>query len=172
MVGSDQTRYHRACSDVIELEDLGGDVTGERAFIELSASGIGNTRSASDRQLAYSEGELRRLLRDALRSLHNDARLAKSPLMRTKMLPNGNHDPRALRAALMDTCASLGEVGDNATLRRVLDASYCAGRRKQSVVASDLGMSLSTYRRRLNDAMCVLARRLLLQLESSEQRVR
>ena len=102
-------------------------------------------------------------VRHALRHFQDSERLAKNPLIDARVVRGRarSEDPweraEALRDVLRDCCHRLssnsGEIPDS----QLLEKSYFGPSGKQLAVASELGISLSTYRRYLTRAVGHLA---------------
>lgn len=91
----------------------------------------------------------------ALNSFHDDAMLAKNPLLRSPMLRRHStrRDVESLRALLRETSAErLTDRRRQCTLHEVLEHSYFRSTVKQQAAAEALFMSERTLRRRLQEA--------------------
>jgi hypothetical protein len=114
------------------------------------------------------ESATRAALRDYVRS----DLLAENALMRTRLLEKdaaGTAEPAALKALLADTAEALFANARDERLFRVLDLTYFNPAGKQEVVAQQLGLSFSTYRRHLATATDRLTGWLWQQEQAAEQ---
>ena len=81
--------------------------------------------------------------------------LAENPLMRSQLLTKdvpGAPAPLALKTLLAETAEALFVNARDARFYRVLDLTYFNPAQKQEIVAQQLGLSFSTYRRHLATA--------------------
>lgn len=96
-------------------------------------------------------------LRAALRAFHRAELLAGSPLTGlrwvSELVEAGRSPAAALAQRLEELVSALGEVGHDGQLARTLVATFLAAAPKGYVVAADLGMGYSTYRRWLREAL-------------------
>ncbi len=113
-------------------------------------------------------------IRNALRVLHDPARLSQSPLLDLPLvsLCCGPHAQRAervraLAALLRDEIAALNGASRGNELHGVLELAYVEPARSQERAAEALGLSFSTYRRRLSDATDRLVESLWLRSEAA-----
>ena len=117
-------------------------------------------------------------LRDALRVVRDDARLAESQLAarvsecRRGVTSAGAVQATAQRASetrefLRASCESLGDVGRELPARELLLRSYFGPALKQRALADQFGLSYWTYRRRMDEALENLRLRVEAGLASS-----
>lgn len=108
---------------------------------------------------ALSREDFQARLRDALRALHDPLILARNPLVHCQSIQR-RVDPRAsakarseaLRALLCARIEALGGSPRGDAWRRVMTAAYVEPNGKHEVVARELSMSYSTFRRLLGAA--------------------
>lgn len=108
-----------------------------------------------DPNASLSRSDFESATRAALRGYVRSDLLAANALMRTRLLEKdaaGTAGPIALKALLADTAEALFANARDERLYRVLDLTYFNPARKQEVVAQQLGLSFSTYRRYLGTA--------------------
>jgi hypothetical protein len=94
-------------------------------------------------------------IREALRNYVRSDLLDRNRLMRARLLGKAAErtaGPPALRALLAKTAEALFANVRDERLYRVLDLTYFNPSGKQEVVAQQLGLSFSTYRRHLATA--------------------
>jgi hypothetical protein len=101
------------------------------------------------------------LVRAALRDFHRGDALCASPLLdhpavRTRAA-HAEDRPSALRELLRERVRAFGEHGEDLRQRRIVEATFFGEPRKQPAIASELGLSLATYRRHLDRAVRRLA---------------
>jgi hypothetical protein len=108
-----------------------------------------NTHSALRRP------EFESAVRAALRHYVRSDLLAENPLMRSRLLAKdapGAPAPLALKTLLAETAEGLFANARDARFYRVVDLTYFNPAQKQEIVAQQLGLSFSTYRRHLATA--------------------
>jgi hypothetical protein len=103
--------------------------------------------------LAYTDFDA--AVRQALRDLHRPDVLARSPLLRTRLV--ASHDSadgaKALEELLRAAVASLIEDPRDDRYFRALDRTYLRTPRTQEAAAAVLGLPFSTYRRHLRQGL-------------------
>jgi hypothetical protein len=118
---------------------------------------------------ALAEDDFAARVREALRSLNEPLLLEASPLLHSGALRDAAGSPReratALRARLVGEIQALRGSPRGDSWHRVLDATYVRGGEKHEQVASDLGMSYTTFRRVLRGG----TQRIVAALWSREQ---
>lgn len=92
-------------------------------------------------------------VREALKVVHDDAALAASPLLRSRLVPPGSGGPQALRDAVFEAARTLNGRPADEKFHRALDLTYLAPIGKQEAVAERLGLAFGTYRYRLATAI-------------------
>jgi TolB-like protein/cytochrome c-type biogenesis protein CcmH/NrfG len=95
-------------------------------------------------------------MRAALRHYVRSDLLAENPLIRSRLLGKdapGAPGPLALKTLLAETAKRLFANGRDARFYSALDLTYFNPARKQQIVAEQLGLSFSTYRRHLATAI-------------------
>ncbi|HET8553027.1 MAG TPA: hypothetical protein VFM97_11190, partial [Gammaproteobacteria bacterium] len=116
--------------------------------------------------LRLTEAEFKAALRDALRHYHRPDRLHGNALLRSALVAAAlASDPapaptQALRDLIRRQCDELGDTPKVAPLKRVLELTYLKPMQGQQQVAEALHLSWSTYRRRLANAVQLLAAQL------------
>jgi TolB-like protein/Flp pilus assembly protein TadD len=104
---------------------------------------------------ALTRPEFESAVRAALRHYVRSDLLAENPLMRSRLLAKdapGAPAPLALKTLLAETAEGLFANARDARFYRVLDLTYFNPAQKQEIVAQQLGLSFSTYRRHLATA--------------------
>lgn len=153
---------------VVAMQDL-RELRGVDFFMSLSASTplaawqAPPSAPVSLPELALSKTDFFHHVREALRALNDPIALARSPLCAARVVAPGSTSRErveGLRALLVDEIAALDGGARTATWHRVLTATFLAPYRKHEVVARDLAMSYSTFRRHLTSAIEHLAERL------------
>jgi TolB-like protein/Tfp pilus assembly protein PilF len=139
----------------------------------ISSDVAGRPRSApassdpADPGLPLSETEFADAVRSALRHYLRTDLLRENPLLCSRLVAAAVRDAetpiapvQALKDLLRTHCERIGDAPKLEALRRVLELTWLAPMRSQQVVAESLHLSWSTYRRRLSDAMQLLAAQL------------
>lgn len=110
----------------------------------------------SEEYTVLSRPEFDNAVRVALRTLHSDA-LADNPLVRSHLVPTGDHADRTreLREVLTRTIRTMAGDQRTAKLHRVLDATFLRTT-TQELAAQSLGLPFTTYRRHLTRGTEVL----------------
>ena len=104
---------------------------------------------------ALTRPEFESAVRAALRHYVRSDQLAENPLMRSRLLAKdapGAPAPLALKTLLAETAEGLFANARDARFYRALDLTYFNPAQKQEIVAQQLGLSFSTYRRHLATA--------------------
>ena len=98
-----------------------------------------------------SEPEFATAVRDALRAYRRPAELAANPLLRSRLVCDGEGDPppERLRALLDEAARTLRDHPRDERLYRALEATYVRPAPTQEAAAERLGLPFSTYRRHL-----------------------
>jgi TolB-like protein/Flp pilus assembly protein TadD len=127
----------------------------------------GHAPVPADPGLPLSEAEFAEAVRAALRHYLRTDLLRENPLLRSRVVEAFLRDAeapvtpvQALKDLLRIHCERIGDAPKLAALRRVLELTWLTPMRSQQVVAESLHLSWSTYRRRLSDAMQLLAAQL------------
>jgi TolB-like protein/Tfp pilus assembly protein PilF len=127
----------------------------------------GHAPVPADPGLPLSEAEFAEAVRAALRQYLRTDLLRENPLLRSRVVEAFLRDAeapvtpvQALKDLLRIHCERIGDAPKLAALRRVLELTWLTPMRSQQVVAESLHLSWSTYRRRLSDAMQLLAAQL------------
>jgi hypothetical protein len=106
--------------------------------------------------LVLSQADFTDAVRQALHDLHRPDLLARSPLLRTRLLREGasSKDPNAgdLDAVLREAVATLHHPRDEKLLRAV-ERTYLRPAATQEAAAAALGLPFSTYRRHLSQGV-------------------
>lgn len=93
-------------------------------------------------------------VRQALRDLHRPERLARNPLLRTRLLRDragaGEPTGAVLHDLLRESAGALGEHPRDGKLLRAVDRTYLRPAATQERAAEVLGLPFSTYRRHLH----------------------
>lgn len=117
--------------------------------------------------------EFARVVRGALRACDRPDLLQGHPLLASRWLAtravvNGDRlaAGRALSAALRDECRRLFVSPRDLILDRVMERTFFQPPGKQEVIASELGLAYSTYRRYLAQAVTRLADALRAQMSN------
>lgn len=128
----------------------------------FAQNGPGDGVSAA-RNPARTAGEFEAAVREALRHFHRPDLLISNPLLRSRLVETVRNgaasalpSTQALRQVLRDRCAELGDAPQVSTLKRTLELTYFRPLRSQQAAAEALGVSWSTYRRRLAAAIRLL----------------
>jgi len=125
-----------------------------------------------DRSLTeLQRDEFAQLVRAALRACDRPDLLVAHPLLASHWLAarNGSTSDRlaagrALSAALRDECRRLFASPRDRVLDRVIEETFFHPRGKQELIAAELGLAYSTYRRYLAQAVTRLADALRAQI--------
>jgi hypothetical protein len=117
---------------------------------------------ASDPLGRLDRDRFARVVRDALRACDRPDLLHASPLMTSRWnAGRAETDPlaagRALSAALREECRRLFASPRDLILDRVIERTFFHPLGKQEVIAAELGLAYSTYRRYLAQAIARLA---------------
>ena len=109
------------------------------------------------RPAPLDRGRFTEAIRDALRDLQSDNRLAANALMGSSLAlgPDGAV-PQALRRTIERAIDALGRRPRGAGLRRVLDRTFVHAAPTQEAAAEVLDLPFSTYRRHLSAALSEL----------------
>jgi hypothetical protein len=136
---------------------------GRAAWLEMMESReLGGTVSSPQRDapviVALTESDFADAVRDALRDLSRPDRLARSPLLASRLVRDRSEaDPVAqLRAVLHDALVCLPEDPRVGKARRAVDRTYFHGAVSQEAAAEVLDMAFSTYRRHLKAGLQLL----------------
>ncbi|HEY8467544.1 MAG TPA: AAA family ATPase [Solirubrobacterales bacterium] len=127
------------------------------AWLELAAAreladGISPAAPVAEPVVALAREEFDDAVRDALRRLHDDAGLARNPLLRSRLVREraGEGDAaNALRELIEEAANALRANPRAEHLERVLARTYLRPARTQELAAESLDLALSTYRRHL-----------------------
>lgn len=92
-------------------------------------------------------------VKQALRDLHQPDLLARNPLARSGLVPDGADAAQALREAVTDAVRRLDADPRNQKLFRALDRTYLRPATTQERAAEVLDLPFSTYRRHLTDGL-------------------
>jgi hypothetical protein len=110
--------------------------------------------------VALSRADFAAHVRDALRTACRPAGLARSPLLRSRLLAppaGGEASPADLRAVLERGVAALAADPPTARYARVLEVTYLRPATTQEAAAARLNLPFSTYRRHLRAGTEALA---------------
>jgi hypothetical protein len=103
--------------------------------------------------VVLSEPEFAAAVREALRAYRRPADLAANPLLRSRVVSDGDAAPGRLRALLDEAAATLRDHPRDEKLHRALDATYLRPAPTQEAAAERLGLPFSTYRRHLTSGV-------------------
>lgn len=107
--------------------------------------------------LVLAQEQFADAVRHGLRDLHHPGRLARNPLLRTRLLRDraGTDDPAVgtLHDLLAEAVATLGTHPRDGKLLRALDRTYLRPAATQERAAEVLGLPFSTYRRHLGQGV-------------------
>jgi hypothetical protein len=126
------------------------DLTGEREL--AGAEEVAIAPAAPAPVLALSEAEFADAVRRALRELHRQDALARSPLMRSRAVADANGrrpSADALRDLVEQAIDSLRIDPRDEKLHRALARTFVRPAQTQELAAEALGLPFSTYRRHL-----------------------
>ncbi|MEU4331663.1 ATP-binding protein [Nonomuraea dietziae] len=117
----------------------------------LLLTGSEETSAAPAPALAVlSRAEFAEAVRRALKTLSRPGELAGNPLTRSRIVIETGSDPAAaLRQALEEAVAHVGEDPRAVKFHRALSATYLHGAPTQEIAAERLGLPFTTYRRHL-----------------------
>ena len=128
---------------------------------------FGNTSArSSEHRSSLSRAEFARAVKDALRHYTQADMLAKNALLHSGLLRHSEArvaTPQVLSSLLVGTAEYLFVSARDQSLYRVLEQTYLKPAPKQVAAADRLGLSFSTYRRRLIAAVDRLTQWLWLQ---------
>jgi hypothetical protein len=98
--------------------------------------------------VVLAEGQFRSSVHEALRHLSNDAELASSPLLRSRMLMRSLDSPQPsdLRKVLSEAIEGLLAKPREVKFRRALELTYLRPAPSQETAAERLGIPFGTYR--------------------------
>ncbi|MFD5157508.1 AAA family ATPase [Streptomyces hawaiiensis] len=114
-------------------------------------------RGSRPELVVLSRPEFDAAVRDALRALRDEDRLAVNPLNRSRVVTESG---RTLPELIAAVAQMPGEGRSSARHRRALIATYLSGGTTQEAAAEELGIPFSTYRRHLAAGIEQLADRL------------
>ena len=118
---------------------------------------ITSPRAGPPDVLVLSQADFTDAVRRALHDLHRADLLARSPLLRTRLLRErtGTTDPNAadLDALLRDAVATLRHHPRDDKLLRAVERTYLRPAATQEAAAAILGLPFSTYRRHLSQGV-------------------
>ncbi|EXU63697.1 hypothetical protein Z951_34705 [Streptomyces sp. PRh5] len=110
----------------------------------------------ADPEVMLARTEFTEAVKEAFRNLHRRDVLVGSALLRSRLVPaHGGAD--GVRRLLMDVVAMTARSPLDAEAAHVLRVSFLEGARSQQAAAHRLGLSFSTYRRRLAAALQLMA---------------
>ncbi len=129
---------------------------------EIALASRGSAAETSDPVSRLDRDRFARVVRDALRACDRPDLLHASPLRSSRWnAGRAETDPlaagRALSAALREECRRLFASPRDLILDRVIDRTFFHPLGKQEVIAAELGLAYSTYRRYLAQAIARLA---------------
>ena len=163
------------CQQPSQQRDIGrckGPLFRRRSLVDEALSRhmeplFGNTSArSSEHRSSLSRAEFARAVKDALRHYTQADMLAKNALLHSGLLRHSEArvaTPQVLSSLLVETAEYLFVSARDQSLYRVLEQTYLKPAPKQAAAADRLGLSFSTYRRRLIAAVDRLTQWLWLQ---------
>ncbi len=131
---------------------VGAEAWLERAAARELTDGISPATPVTEPVVALAREEFDEAVRDALRRLHDDAGLARNPLLRSRLVREGAGEDDAtdaLRGLIEEAANALRADPKAERLAQVLARTYLRPARTQELAAESLDLPLSTYRRHL-----------------------